>query len=119
MWPVVIWAAAQPSFWAVVLNSPVVVALAGTVIGGVGLKLVEKWLGRTKDQLDIRGKLIHEIEAMQTRLDKVEEEVTHWRNLYYNEQEKAAMLRIQLIQAGQTPADTMTLNLHVDKPEPQ
>lgn len=85
---------------------PAWIALIGTIFGGVGLKVVESWLSKTDRQQVVRRDLHQEVSDLMARLDTVEAEVTHWRNAFYAEQERGAMLRIQLIRNGILPMDT-------------
>lgn len=85
-------------------------ALCGTVIGTLGLKLLEKRLNKGKEQIDVRKDFREEITQLrdannqcQVRLDKVEEEVTFWRNRFYEEQEENSVLRVMLINKGIEP----------------
>jgi len=82
---------------------PVWIAFIGTIFGGAGLKFIEKWLNRSKESADVRRNLHEEIKDLNSRLDTVENEVTFWRNRFYEEQEENAMLRIQLIENGLKP----------------
>lgn len=84
---------------------PAWIALIGTVFGGVGLKVIERWLSKTERESAGRRDLLTEVSDLQKRIDLLEEEVTAWRNRYYEEQEKVAMLRVQAINAGLLPAD--------------
>lgn len=86
-----------------VLSDPVVVAAIFTVIGGLLLKLSESLINGKKEKRDDRTELREEITQLRERLDTVEEEVTFWRNRFYEEQEDNAMLRVLMIQAGMTP----------------
>lgn len=77
------------------LNNPGFIALVGTLFGGVGLKLVEKWLNSAKEKADagtaIRDELRLEIQSLRDQLNKseaeesrLEAELERWRNLYYD-----------------------------------
>lgn len=61
--------------------------LAGTLFGGIGLKLSEKWLGRSKAREDLATNLRTELRSDNTVLraavDRLEEEVDEWRGKYY------------------------------------
>jgi len=82
---------------------PAWIALIGTILGGVGLKVAEKFLNKHAEQRDDRKDYREEINELRTRLDTVENEVTFWRNRFYEEQEDNAMLRVLLIQNGVSP----------------
>jgi predicted nucleic acid-binding Zn-ribbon protein len=67
---------------------PTVVALVGTIFGGVGLKLAEHWLGRNKVKVDdasrLRDELRLEITAQREEIKALEAEVDKWRKEYYD-----------------------------------
>jgi len=83
--------------------NPAVLALAGTVFGGVGLKTLEKWLARGAEKREAGRDYRGEINELVDRMNKVEEEVGFWRNRFYEEQEHNHVLRIAMIQGGLTP----------------
>lgn len=69
-------------------------ALAGTVFGGVGLKIIESFLGRNKSKEDVayrfRDELRAEILLLRTEHDKLQreaaalrKEIDEWRNKYF------------------------------------
>lgn len=69
-------------------------ALLGTVLGGVGLKVVEFFLGRTKRIDDTATSLRTELRAsvadlhaenkeLHSRIDRLESSVDEWRDKYY------------------------------------
>lgn len=66
---------------------PTVVALVGTIMGGVGLKVAEHWLGRNKVKVDdaarMRDELRLEITAQREEIAKLEADAVKWRNDYY------------------------------------
>lgn len=66
---------------------PTVIALIGTVMGGVGLKVAEHWLGRNKVRVDdaarLRDELRLEITAQREEIKTLETEVDHWKKDYY------------------------------------
>lgn len=84
---------------------PAWIALIGTVCGGVGLKVVEHWLTRNQRTLNTRRDLREELTELANRIDQLEDEITQWRTRYYQEQEKVAVLRVQLVNAGMTPQE--------------
>lgn len=70
-------------------------ALAGTIFGGVGLKMFESFLGRNKNKDDsqhrFREELRAEILVLRLEADKVRDEadslrkeIDEWRGRYYN-----------------------------------
>jgi uncharacterized coiled-coil DUF342 family protein len=69
-------------------------ALAGTVFGGVGLKVIESFLGRNKTKGDdahrFRDELRAEILVLRTEADKIRDEadvlrdeIDEWRTKYF------------------------------------
>ena len=77
--------------------------LLGTVFGAYIVHLGQKRLKATDDRSTTNRDYRGEISELVARLDSLENEVTFWRNRYYEEQEHGAMLRILLIQNGITP----------------
>lgn len=71
---------------------PAVIALVGTLCGGVGLKLLEWWLGRSKVKIDeatmIREEQRTELKALREEVRILEAEVDKWRLKYYDLREK-------------------------------
>jgi hypothetical protein len=69
------------------LGNEAVLALLGTVFGGVGLKVVEAALGRGKRREDLATNLRTELRAELTELrednDKLEAALDLWRTKYY------------------------------------
>lgn len=67
---------------------PTVIALIGTLCGGVGLKFVEHFLGRSKIKIDeaskIRDELRVEITAQREEIKTLEADVEKWRKDYYD-----------------------------------
>lgn len=78
-------------------------ALAGTVVGGVGLKLLEQHLARTQGVREDRRDFRSEISELVTRVDQLEHEVETWRTRYFEQQENVAILRRAIIDLGGTP----------------
>lgn len=77
------------------LNNAGFVALMGTIFGGVGLKVVEQWLGRAKERATeataMREELRKEIDTLRAQLDKADAEeqrleglIEEWRGKYYD-----------------------------------
>ena len=69
-------------------------ALAGTIFGGVGLKILESFLGRNKNKDDsqhrfreeLRAELLVlrvEAEKLQREADELRAEIDTWRTKYY------------------------------------
>lgn len=89
--------------------NPGFIALLGTLFGGAGLKVIEKWLGKSAEKRSERRDLNEEITNLVNRIDKLENEVTQWRTMYYHEQEQVALLRVLVIQnGGQLPETTVS-----------
>lgn len=71
---------------------PAWIALIGTLCGGIGLKLLEYWLGRSKVKIDeatkIRDELRRDMEALRTENRQLELDVDKWRREYYDLRDK-------------------------------
>lgn len=84
---------------------PAWIALIGTVCGGVGLKMAEHWLGRSKVKVDdaarIRDELRIEIVAQREEIKQLEADVDKWRDEYYNMRDKYINLQTELTLALQ------------------
>ena len=76
------------------LTNEAFIVLLGTLFGGVGLKLVDHWIGKTQRQEqeaeDAKLELKKEIEALRDRLEKSEVEerrleslVDDWKDKYW------------------------------------
>ncbi len=76
------------------------IALAGTVCGGVGLKLADHFLGKNKvkndDASQIRDELRLEITAQREDIRKLESDVDKWREDYYSLRDKYVSLQTEL-----------------------
>ena len=85
--------------------APAWIALIGTVTGGVGLKMVEHWLGRSKVKVDeagrIRDELRLEITAQREEIKQLEADVNKWREEYYNLRDRFTALQTELTLALQ------------------
>lgn len=79
---------------------PAWIALIGTVCGGVGLKVTERWLDRPKqaseDATRIRDELRLQITAQQEEIKELEAEVNKWRSDYYNLRDQYVKLQTDL-----------------------
>jgi predicted nucleic acid-binding Zn-ribbon protein len=73
------------------------IALAATIIGGSGFKVVEHWLGKTEKQDDtaskLRDELRKEVISLRDELRKVETELDIWRGKYWELREQ--FLKVQ------------------------
>lgn len=78
-------------------------ALIGTIFGGVGLKVIERWLNRHTVVIDERKDYRDEIADLRQRLDKVEEEVDEWRERYYANEDYINILRAYMYGKGLEP----------------
>ncbi len=106
------------------LDSPAAIAGAATIFGGAGLKLVEWWLSRqTRENtdaqqlrqelrtqvLDLKG----EASGLKGEIDKTEEEITVWRNRYYDLRDEYVTksteltIAVERIKEFQTKIDTI------------
>lgn len=101
---------------------PAWIALIGTLCGGLGLKITEHMLGRTKVKTDdaakIRDELRIEITAQRDEIKALETEVEKWRGEYYDLRDKYIQLQTEMMIAlekikNQTPPP----NPDVDPPE--
>lgn len=79
---------------------PTVIALIGTLMGGVGLKLAEHWLGRNKVKIDdatrLRDELRLEITALRAENKELEAEVDKWKKDYYDTYAVISQLRTEI-----------------------
>src|SRR5690349_9091125 len=79
---------------------PTVVALVGTIMGGVGLKVVEHWLSKGKVKVDdaarLRDELRLEITTQKEEIRQLEAEVEKWRKEYYDLFQKYMSLETDL-----------------------
>lgn len=79
---------------------PTVIALAGTVFGGVGLKVAEHWLGRSKIKVDdaarLRDELRIEITSQREEIKQLEAAVEKWRDQAYKSREECTALQTEL-----------------------
>lgn len=80
---------------------PAWIALIGTLCGGVGLKLLEYWLGKSKVKIDeaskLRDELRIEITAQREEIKDLEAEVNKWRTDYYDLRDKYTTLNTQYL----------------------
>lgn len=82
---------------------PAWIALIGTVIATVGLKVTEHWLNRNKtsndDARQIRDELRTQIVSQKDEIDRLEEEVDAWRTKYYDLRDQFSKQNTELILA--------------------
>lgn len=71
---------------------PAWIALVGTLCGGLGLKVVEHWLGKSKDKSDeatkLRNELREQIDDLRKEIKDLELERDQYRNDYYDLRDK-------------------------------
>jgi archaellum component FlaC len=71
---------------------PAWIALIGTLCGGIGLKVLEHWLGRSKVKFDestrLREELRLELNGLREEIKSLEVEVEKWRRDYYDLRDK-------------------------------
>lgn len=76
---------------------PTLVALVGTIMGGVGLKLTESWLAKGKVKVDDAARMRDELRLQITTLREenktLEAQVDEWRAKYYEVYEKLLMVQ--------------------------
>ena len=79
---------------------PSVWIFLGTVVGTIGLRWLDHWLTKRKTNLDEgaawRKELREELGMHKSEIDKLEEQVEHWRSLYYDLKEAYTLLKVQL-----------------------
>lgn len=75
-------------------------AVIGSMVGGIGLKVVERVLNRSATIRDERLDYRTEIKELQDRLDKVDAELDSWKSKYWASQEEISRLKHALIDAG-------------------
>lgn len=72
---------------------PAWIALIGTLCGGIGLKLLEHWLGRSQvkrnDAQQIRDELRTQVAELRDTNRILEKEVDEWRDKYWALREKS------------------------------
>jgi len=88
---------------------PAWIALIGTVVGTVGLKVAEHFLGKGRIKIDdaarIRDELRQEITANKQEIKELEDEVEKWRADYYDLRDKYIQLQTELTLALQKIKD--------------
>lgn len=88
---------------------PTVVALIGTVMGGVGLKVAESWLGKNRvkitDAQQIRDELRLELVTLRAENKQLNSDVDKWQREYYDLREKVIQYRTHMVVHGLDPPD--------------
>lgn len=86
---------------------PTVVAVIGTIMGGVGLKFAEHYLGRNKIKIDdarlIRDELRSQITDLKKENQELEDDVVHWREKYFKVYEMLIKTRTHSTVHGLSP----------------
>ncbi len=80
---------------------PAWIALIGTLFGGVGLKVLEHWLGRNAVKIDeatkIRDELRVDILSLREQLREQERLVDEWQEKYYDLRDKYSSLNTEYL----------------------
>lgn len=105
---------------------PAWIALIGTLCGGIGLKLAEHWLGKSKVKVDdaarMRDELRLEITAQREEIKDLEADVDKWRSEYYALRDKYVALQTELTLAlakiKQEATDAQKVQQRLDKTPP-
>lgn len=79
------------------VTNPPVLAAVFTLIGGIALKLLEKFLARNTAKSSTRKEFREEWKELLERVDKLEAEVDSWRDKYYRAQEEILTLKREMI----------------------
>lgn len=81
---------------------PAVLALIATIFGGVGLKVVEHFLGKGKTRIDEASKLREEYrlqnESQREEIKQLEEEVDKWREEAYRLKEEFLVAKLDYLE---------------------
>lgn len=85
------------------MANPAAFAALCTVIGGIALKVIERWLGKTAETRADRADYRDEIRSLNERIDKLENDLLLVRTNYYTSLEENSLLRTILIKNGLTP----------------
>lgn len=82
------------------LSSGQIAAISGLLIG-LGLRIVEKFLNKGKDNLEehvaLRKELREELDAVKEELYGLRKEVDEWRQKYYDQVELTNQLKMDII----------------------
>jgi archaellum component FlaC len=75
-------------------------SVIGAIFAGTGLKIVEKWLQKTKDKDDtatnLRNELRSELTALKKELADAGDSIDEWKAKYYDVIEKYILVKAQL-----------------------
>ena len=79
---------------------PAWIALIGTIVATVGVKLLERWLGtkdrNTADAAQIRSELKVQLQDARNEINDLEREIDQWRVKYYEVLEQLVAKKIEL-----------------------
>lgn len=99
------------------------IPLATAIFGGVGLKMAEHWLGRTKVKIDeaetLRGELRAEITSLREEVRILETDLNEWKGKYYDLRDKYSELNTQLTLAIRKLQDEAASSEGLDRPDPK
>lgn len=88
---------------------PAVLALIGTLCGGIGLKLTEHYFGRSKIKFDdaarIRDELRIQLTNQQEKISSLEADRDKWKMDYYDLRDRLTKLETELAFAIQALKD--------------
>lgn len=88
---------------------PAWIALIGTLMGGLGLKVTEHWLGKNKTNSDdaraIREELRSQITSQKEEIKQLEDDVNEWRSKYYDLRDSYVKIQTELTLALQKIKD--------------
>lgn len=88
---------------------PAWIALGGTIVGTLGLKVAEHFLGRGRVKIDdaakIRDELRQEIAANKEEIKALEERANNWQKEYYDLRDKFIQVQTELMLALQKIKD--------------
>lgn len=80
---------------------PAWIALIGTLCGGIGLKVLEHWLGKNRVKIDeatkLRDELRIEIASLREEVKGLEIERDRWRTDYYDLRDKYSTLNTEYL----------------------
>lgn len=82
------------------LSNPGFIALMGTLFGGVGLKIIEHWLNKSKErsaeQAAVRNEYREEIEDLKAEIVRLNAAIDEWKNKYYTVREEKNRVDLDL-----------------------
>ena len=70
------------------MGTETIIALLAAIFGGVGLKIIESFLNKSKEKFDIgvqmRQELRDDVVFLREELERIEGSLDEWRKKYYN-----------------------------------